>query len=222
VAAALAQTWNTDLMEDVGRAVCAEMTEFGVTWWLAPAMNIVRNPLSGRNYEYYSEDPLLSGKLAAAVVRGVQKTPGNYVTIKHFAVNSQEEKRYYVSSDLDERALRQIYVKGFEIAVRESAPRAVMSAYNKINGVYCANNRELCTDILRSEWGFDGIVMTDWLSTGEDRADEAECLKAGVDLIMPGGKKVIKALLKAYREGRLPDAALLRSCGRVLNEITGS
>lgn len=222
MAAALAQTWNTDLMEDVGRAVSAEMTEFGVTWWLAPAMNIVRNPLCGRNYEYYSEDPLLSGKLAAAVVRGVQETPGNNVTIKHFAVNSQEEKRYYVSSDLDERALRQIYVKGFEIAVQESAPRAVMSAYNKINGVYCANNRELCTDILRSEWGFDGIVMTDWLSTGEDRADEAECLKAGVGLILPGGKKVIKALLKAYREGRLPDAALLRSCGRVLNEITGS
>jgi beta-glucosidase len=147
VAAALAQTWNTGLLEEVGRAVSAEMTEFGVTWWLAPAMNIVRNPLCGRNYEYYSEDPLLTGRLAAAVIRGVQETPGNYVTVKHFAVNSQEENRYYVSSDLDERTLREIYLKDFEIAVREASPRAVMSAYNKINSVYCACNRDLCTDI---------------------------------------------------------------------------
>lgn len=219
VAAAMAQSWNTDLMEETGRAVSAEMTEFGVTWWLAPAMNIVRNPLCGRNYEYYSEDPLLTGKLAAALTRGVQERPGNYVTVKHFAANNQEENRYYVSSDLDERTLREIYLRGFEIAVREAAPRALMTAYNKINGVCCANSRELCSDILRSEWGFDGIVMTDWLSTGEDRADEGLCPEAGVDLIMPGGKKVIKALEKAHKKGRLSDEALRRSCGRVLNEI---
>lgn len=219
VAAAVAQTWNTTLAEQIGAAVSAEMTEYGVTWWLAPALNIVRNPLCGRNYEYYSEDPLLSGMLAAAVTRGVQATPGNFVTIKHFAVNNQEENRYYMSSDLDERTLREIYLRGFEIAVRESHPKAVMSAYNKINGVYCANNRELCTDILRGEWGFEGIVMTDWLSTGEDRADEAGCLNAGVDLIMPGGKKVIKALLKASHEGRLSDETLRQSCGRVLEQI---
>lgn len=219
VAAAVAQTWNTALAEAIGQAVSAEMTEYGVTWWLAPAMNIVRNPLCGRNYEYYSEDPLLSGKLAAAVTRGVQATPGNYVTIKHFAANNQEENRYYVSSDLDERALREIYLRGFEIAVREARPKAVMSAYNRINGVYCANSRALCTDILRGEWGFDGIVMTDWLSTGDDRADEAGCLNAGVDLIMPGGKKVVKELRNAHREGRVADDVLRLSCGRVLEQI---
>ncbi len=219
VAAAVAQTWNTALAEEIGRAVSAEMTEYGVTWWLAPALNIVRNPLCGRNYEYYSEDPLLSGKFAAAVTRGVQETPGNYVTIKHFAANNQEENRYYMSADLDERTLREIYLRGFEIAVRESRPKAAMSAYNKINGVYCANSRELCTDILRGEWGFDGIVMTDWLSTGEDRADEAGCLNAGIDLIMPGGKKAVKALLQAYKTGRLSGETLRQSCGRVLDQI---
>ncbi len=219
VAAAVAQSWNVPLAEEIGRAVSAEMTEYGVTWWLAPALNIVRNPLCGRNYEYYSEDPLLSGKLAAAVTRGVQETPGNYVTIKHFAANNQEENRYFVSSNLDERTLREIYLRGFEIAVREAGPKAVMSAYNRINGVYCANNRELCTDILRGEWGFDGLVMTDWLSTGENRADEAGCLNAGVDLIMPGGKQVVKALLKAYKDGRLTDKTLRQCCGRVLEQL---
>ena len=219
VAAAVAQSWNTALAEEIGRAVSAEMTEYGVTWWLAPAMNIVRNPLCGRNYEYYSEHPLLSGKFAAAVTRGVQAMPGNYVTIKHFAANNQEENRYYVSSDLDERALREIYLRGFEIAVRESHPKAVMSAYNNINGVYCANSRALCTDVLRGEWGFDGIVMTDWLSTGDDRADEAGCLNAGVDLIMPGGKKVVKTLLKAVREGSVSNETLRESCARVLEQL---
>ena len=172
IAAVIAQSWSTELAYKIGRAVSSEMQEFGVTYWLAPALNIVRNPLCGRNYEYYSEDPLISGKMAAAVTKGVQNTSGCYVTIKHFAVNNQEENRYYVSSDIDERAMREIYLRGFEIAVRESKPKSLMAAYNKINGTYCANNRELCTDILRSEWDYDGIVMTDWLSTGEDRADE--------------------------------------------------
>lgn len=192
---------------------------YGVTWWLAPALNIVRNPLCGRNYEYYSEDPVISGKFAAAVTRGVQETPGNYVTIKHFAANNQEENRYYVSSDLDERTLREIYLKGFEIAVKEAAPKAVMSAYSKLNGTYCANNRELCTDILRSEWGFTGLVMTDWLSTGEDRADEAACLNSGVDLIMPGGKKTVKKLFQAFQNGDVSAEILQTSCGRVLEQI---
>ncbi len=221
VAAAVAQTWNTDLATELGRAVSTEMTEYGVTWWLAPALNIVRNPLCGRNFEYYSEDPLLSGKMAAAITRGVQATPGNYATIKHFAANNQEENRYSVSSDMDERTLREIYLRGFEIAVREAKPKAVMSAYNRINGVYCANNRELCTGILRCEWGFDGLVMTDWLSTGRGRADEALCLRSGVDLIMPGGKGVVRALSKAVRSGALPAEDLRRSCGRVLDQLLG-
>ncbi len=219
VAAMVAQSWNTELARRIGRAVSMEMSEYGVSIWLAPALNIVRNPLCGRNYEYYSEDPVLSGKFAAAITGGVQETPGNYVTIKHFAVNNQEENRYYVSSDLDERVLREIYLRGFEIAVRDGKPRFVMTAYNRINGSYCANSMDLCTEILRNEWKFSGAVMTDWLSTGEDRADAAAALRAGVDLIMPGGKSTVSYLKKAMRNGGLSGTELRRSCGRVLDLI---
>lgn len=222
VAAALAQTWNLPLLEEIGRAVSREMSEYGVVFWLAPALNIVRNPLCGRNYEYYSEDPLISGKMAAAVTRGVQETPGNYVTVKHFAANNQEENRYYVSSDMDERTLREIYLRGFEIAVREARPKALMTAYNKLNGVYCPASKELIDDILRREWGFDGIVMTDWLSTGEDRAQNPECIAAGVDLIMPGGKGVCKELRKALKDGKLDAEPLRRAAGRVLTLVLDS
>ena len=219
VAAALAQSWDADLLYRIGQAVSAEMTAFGVKVWLAPALNLVRNPLCGRNYEYYSEDPQLSGKLAAAITRGVQETPGNCVTVKHFAANNQEESRYFVSSDMDERTLRELYLKGFEIVVKEAQPRALMTAYNKINGTYCANNRALCTDLLRTEWGFTGAVMTDWLSTGKDRANEAEAIKAGVDLIMPGGKKPLKALSEAAKKDIVLTSALRTACARVLRMI---
>lgn len=222
VATALAQTWNLELAEKVGKAVSAEMTEYGVVFWLAPALNIIRNPLCGRNYEYYSEDPLISGKMAAAVTRGVQATPGNYVTVKHFAANNQEENRYYVSSDVDERALREIYLRGFEIVVKEAQPAAVMTAYNKINGVYCSANRDLINDILRREWGYRGIVMTDWLATGDDRAGNAQCISSGTDLIMPGGKGVGKDLLRAYKAGNLPPKVIRRAAGNVLKAILGS
>ena len=180
-------------------------------------MNLVRNPLCGRNYEYYSEDPLLTGLLAAAVTEGVQETPGCFVTVKHFAANNQEENRYFVSSQVDERALRELYLRGFELALRQSRPKALMTAYNKINGAYCANNRELCTDFLRGEWGFDGVVMTDWLSTGKGRAAEGLCPMSGVDLIMPGGKSTVKALLRAAKDGTLSPDALRQSCGRMLS-----
>ena len=219
VSAVVAQTWNQELAEKIGEAVSAEMSEYGVTFWLAPGMNIVRNPLCGRNFEYYSEDPVLTGKMAAAVTRGVQKTPGNYVTIKHFAANNQETNRQHVSSDLDERVLREIYLKGFEIAVKEAKPKAVMSAYNLINGVYCPNSRELCTDILRREWGFEGIVMTDWLATGKGRASEAKATESGVDMIMPGGNGVVRALQKGLRSGSLTKETVRKSCGRVLELI---
>lgn len=222
VAAALAQTWNLPLLEEIGRAVSREMSEYGVVFWLAPALNIVRNPLCGRNYEYYSEDPLISGKMAATVTRGVQETPGNYVTIKHFAANNQEENRYYVSSDMDERTLREIYLRGFEIAVREARPKALMTAYNKLNGVYCPASKELIDDILRREWDFDGIVMTDWLSTGEDRAQNPEVIAAGVDLIMPGGKGVCKELRKALKDGKLGAEQLRRAASRVLTLVLDS
>ena len=222
VAALIAQSWNLPLAEEIGQAVSREMSEYGVTYWLAPALNIVRNPLCGRNFEYYSEDPLISGKMAAAVTKGVQATEGNYVTVKHFAANNQETERNFVTSDVDERVLREIYLKGFEIAVREAQPKAVMSAYNKINGVYCPNNRDLLTDILRGEWDFKGIVMTDWLATGKKRAKEEGCINSGNDLIMPGGNGVVKTLLKRCKEGTLDKKKLATSCARVLQQIMNS
>lgn len=219
VAAVLAQTFNTKLAYRMGEAVAAEMKEYGVSYWLAPALNIVRDPLCGRNYEYYSEDPILSGLMAANVCKGVQKNKGLYVTIKHFAANNQETDRYSTSSIVDEKVLREIYLKGFEIAVKQGRPKAVMSAYNQINDVFCANNKELCTDILRNEWGFEGIVMTDWLSTGKDRASEHGCIKAGVDLIMPGGKKVVKMIIEKTKSGELDRRHLKTSAGRFIGQI---
>ena len=222
IAAVVAQTWNLPLTERIGRAVSEEMTEYGVTFWLAPAMNIVRNPLCGRNFEYFSEDPLLTGLMAAHITRGVQATPGNYVTLKHYSANNQETNRYTTSSDADERTLREIYWRGFELAVKLARPRAVMTAYNRLNGIFCANSRDLCTDLLRGEWGFDGVVMTDWMSTGKDRADEAACLQAGVDLIMPGSKDDLKALRKAYQNGQLSEHDIRQAAGRVIQAIMDS
>src|SRR5699024_5711896 len=158
----LAQSWNEDLLEEVGEMVGGEMEEFGVTLWLAAGMNIHRNPLCGRNFEYYSEDPLLSGKMAAAITRGVQQVPGCGTTIKHFACNNQEDNRMGCDSILSERTLREIYLKGFEIAVRESQPMAIMTSYNLINGIHAANCGDICTKAARCEWGFQGIIMTDW------------------------------------------------------------
>ena len=219
VEAMVAQTWNVALSERIGRAVSEEMSEYGVTFWLAPAMNIVRNPLCGRNYEYYSEDPLLTGLFAAAVTRGVQATPGNYVTIKHFSANNQETNRFHVSSEVDERVLREIYWRGFEIAVRDAKPRSVMAAYNRLNGTYCPNSRELCIDLLRSEWGFDGLVMTDWFGTDRNRANAVEAIRTGVDMNMPGDRKIVRALQQAHAAGRLSEADLRRAAGRVLEAI---
>ena len=219
---ALAQTWNRDLAEEVGRAVSAEMTAYGVSYWLAPAMNIQRNPLCGRNFEYFSEDPLLTGKMAAAVTRGIQSEGGNYATLKHFACNNQEENRNRTNANVSERALREIYLKGFEIAVRESRPGAVMSSYNKVNGVYTPNSYDLLTKVLRCEWGFEGLVMTDWLSTGKDLADEARALAAGNDLIMPGMNRSRKVILSALKGGTLSKEEVRLCASRVLQGICSS
>ena len=219
VATVVAQTWNNTLAERMGYAVGNEMKEYGVTFWLAPAMNIVRNPLCGRNYEYFSEDPLITGKMAAAITRGAQALPDNCVTLKHFCANDQEDYRFSVSSDIDERVLRDVYWRGFKIAICESRPRAIMTAYNKLNGIFCANNRELCIDLLRREWDFNGVVMTDWMSTSNDRADAVEAIRAGVDIIMPGSKKEVQALYRAYTEGRLTIDELRRAATHVLQAI---
>lgn len=221
----LAQSFDTALLERVGRAVGAEMAAFGVSVWLAPGMNILRDPLCGRSFEYYSEDPLLSGKLAAAVTRGVQSRPGRAVSLKHFAANSCELERNQSDSVLSERALREIYLSGFELAVREGAPLTVMAAYNKINGVYCTNSRELLDGILRGEWGFTGLVMSDWDAmkakaagdcTVPLSADVQKAHAAGCDLVMPGRADQREALRLGLESGRVDISDLRRSAGRVL------
>jgi len=217
-ASSVAQTWNVALACEMGETIAREMDVYGVTYWLAPAMNIVRNPLCGRNFEYYSEDPVVSGKMAAEVVRGVQSRPGCYACLKHFAANNQETARNMVSANVDERALREVYLRGFEIAVRKARPASIMAAYNKVNGTYCTENAELLTGILRDEWGFDGVVMTDWLATGFRRADACRAIQAGVDLIMPGGVTALMSLRRGLKTGKLSKRALERACARVLEK----
>ena len=196
------------------------MLEIGVSVWLAPGLNIHRNPLCGRNFEYYSEDPLISGKMAAAITRGVQSSGGVGVTVKHFCCNNQEDNRNRVSENVSQRALREIYLRAFRIAVVEGKPWCVMSSYNRVNGVYVCNSRDFCTGVLREEWGFDGVVMSDWNAT--DQCSHAEAINAGNDLIMPGNKAVEKSLQKALAEGVLGRDALNTSAGRILKMIFAS
>ena len=216
----LAQTWNLPLMEKIGQAVAEEMAEFGVSLWLAPGMNIQRNPLCGRNFEYYSEDPLLSGKLAAAITRGVQSRPGTGTTVKHFCCNNNEDNRMGVDALISERALREIYLRNFEIVVREAAPLALMTSYNKINGIHAANNRDLLEEVLRKEWGFRGMVMTDWTTTSPAGGSLAwKCIEAGNDLIMPGNDEDMADIRKALEEGRLTMDQIDLCLSRIINLI---
>lgn len=217
-----AQTWNPALIEEVGKAIGTEMTETGVTLWLAPGMNIHRNPLCGRNFEYYSEDPFLSGTMAAAVTKGVQSHRGLGVTIKHFCCNNQEDKRETVSANVPERALREIYLRGFEIAVREAKPWAVMTSYNLVNGVHTFASRDLCVKVLRNEWGYDGLVMTDWTASEKNPGEHTACILSGNDLIMPGQPKAKKELQNALKSGGLKRADLETAAANVLNVIFSS
>lgn len=210
---ALAQSWNTELVEKAGDMVGAEMEQFHVDLWLAPAMNIHRNPLCGRNFEYYSEDPLVSGKVAAAMTNGVQKHAGKGTTIKHFAVNNQEDNRYFVNAHVSERALREIYLKGFEITVRESQPLSIMTSYNLLNGIHTANSHDLIQGMARDEWGFEGTIMTDWFTsqdmpmlTGKFKpiypiSASTGCIYAGNDMQMPGCQKNVDDIVKAVETG---------------------
>lgn len=217
VGTALAQSWDPDLLAQVGRAVSREMDEFHVDLWLAPGMNIQRNPLCGRNFEYYSEDPLLTGTLAAAITAGVQESGRHGVTLKHFACNNQEDNRMAVDARVSKRALREIYLRGFEIAVKAAAPAAVMSAYNCINGVHAANSRDLCTVVLRQEWGFAGLVMSDWNTTvPQDGSTPWRCAWAGNDVIMPGNPHDDADIRAALADGRLPETAARQSAARLI------
>ena len=200
----LAQSWNEKLIEELGEMIGGEMEEFHVTLWLAPGMNIHRNPLCGRNFEYYSEDPFLSGKMAAAMTKGVQKVPGCGTTIKHYACNNQEDNRMGSNSILSERTLREIYLKGFEIAIKESQPMSIMTSYNLINGVHAANCNDTCTKAARCEWGFKGMIMTDWTTTehGSD-CTASGCMRAGNDLVMPGAASDRENIKKELDEGTL-------------------
>lgn len=220
VGVVLAQTWNVPLLEQVGRAVAVEMQEFQVAWWLAPGMNIHRNPLCGRNFEYYSEDPLISGLMAAAITQGVQSVPGVGTTIKHFACNNQEDNRMGSDSVLSERTLREIYLRGFEIAVKESQPMAIMTSYNSINGVHAANSRDICTVAAREEWGFQGIIMTDWTTTYPAGGSIAwKCAAAGNDLIMPGCAGDFDNIREALRNGMLEREELKKCVKRLITVI---
>ena len=227
IATALAQSFNEDFIEQVGDLVGKEMEIFGVNLWLAPGLNIHRNVLCGRNFEYYSEDPFVSGRIAGAMTRGVQSHEKRSTTIKHFACNGQEFNRFNSNSILSERALREIYLKGFKIAIDSSSPYALMTSYNLINGVHASERKELVRDVIRSEWGYEGLVMSDWFSSGSTPIGLANHpaqyavnnIKNGNNLQMGGGEKDYKLVMKAYEDGEITKEQLYECASKVYEII---
>lgn len=226
IGTAIAQSFNNSLVTELGDMIGQEMAMFGVNLWLAPAMNIHRSILCGRNFEYYSEDPRVSGEIAAAMTIGVQNHKGCGVTIKHFAVNNQETNRYANNSQVSERALREIYLRGFGICVEKSNPAAVMTSYNLLNGTHTAEHKGLIEDVLRAEYGFEGIVMTDWViqNTIDEKSIHRNSLanevaKAGGDLFMPGCKFDYDCMINGINDGSLSRKQLIIAGSRILHMI---
>ena len=217
IGSCLASTWNTELVSKVGEAIGNETKEYRCDVILGPGMNLHRNPLCGRNFEYYSEDPLLTGKIAAAYILGVQ-SQGAGVSAKHFAVNSQETDRTAVDERVSQRAARELYLRGFEIAVRESDPWTIMASYNQVNGQYSMGNHDLLTKILRDDWGYKGIVMTDWIGIREGLETISE-VHAGNDLMEPGQPAQVEEIIKGVKEGKLDIADVDRNVRRMLEYI---
>jgi len=217
IGSCLASTWNTELVRQVGQAIGNETKEYRCDVILGPGMNLHRNPLCGRNFEYYSEDPLLTGKIAAAYIQGVQQE-GVGVSAKHFAINSQETDRTSVDERVSQRAARELYLRGFEIAVRESDPWTIMASYNKINGQYSMGNYDLLTKILREDWGYKGIVMTDWIGIREGLPTITE-VQAGNDLMEPGQPAQIQEIIEGVKSGKLAMADVDRNVRRMLEYI---
>lgn len=227
IATTLAQSWDMELIHRMGELVGEEMKQLHVDLWLAPGMNIHRNPLCGRNFEYYSEDPVLTGLCAATETKGVQSQKGKGTTIKHFAGNNQEDNRMFTNAHISERALREIYLKGFEIAVKTAQPYAIMTSYNLINGVHSANNYDMLQNIARDEWGFEGLVMTDWYTSQDttemgmvspsgkySHSSSVQCIKAGNDLQMPGCQQNVDDIVEAVNEGKEITKADLQRCAK--------
>lgn len=225
IGTALAQSFNPEFAEGCGDVVGDEMERFGVHLWLAPALNIHRSILCGRNFEYFSEDPLIGGKMAAALTNGVQKHKNCGTTIKHYCANNQEVNRYTNNSQVSERALREIYLRGFEICIKESHPYALMTSYNLLNGIHTSERRDLCVDILRAEWGYKGIVMTDWLVSAMPADKDSPYRKpkasliaaAGGELVMPGDKKDVKDILEGLKNGNVTREQLERNVSRLFD-----
>ena len=222
VCTAMAQSFNEELAIEEGYAISLEMQEYGVTFWLAPGVNIHRNPLCGRNYEYYSEDPYLTGRIASSVCKGIESIKGHYVTIKHFCCNNQEYKRNTSSSNVSDRVLREMYLRPYKIAIQDGNVSSLMTSYNQVNHVYPSTNKALITGFLREECGFNGVVMTDWMSTNKNFASSYKSIKAGNDLMMPGLPIDRKDILKAYKKGLLTEEEIRLSAKRILKAILES